>query len=130
VASMVEPRLSPAGDRGGRGGAGFAAGGGAEVQSAAMRERVQRSLLAIRHPQRWPSLGLIEGVEHYVLIHGSPAGPRYTVCSLGGQILQADLPGDEVYRAFPSVDVEGMRLEPAPMPDGPMLMHADPSPAD
>lgn len=96
----------------------------------ATRDRVQKKLLDTPHAQGWPALGLLEGVEYYVVIHGSPEGPRYTICSLQGRVLQADLPKDDVYRAFPTLDVEGMRLEPAEVPDGPVLMLADPAGRD
>ncbi len=132
VASVVDPRPSPGADPVGTPVLPVTPGGSKSDQgSAASRDKVQRGLLARPHPSGWPALGLIEGLDYYVLIHGSPEGPRYTVCSLGGRILQADLPADEVYRAFPTVDIEGMRLEPAvlpvaPMPDGPALMLAEP----
>ena len=54
----------------------------------------------------------LSGVEYWVLIYGSPDGPRYSVCSLDGRLLQADLPADEVYKAFPTLDVEGMWVDP------------------
>ena len=116
---------------------GFVGIGFAEEIAVALEERflrgdraeTQGALLSRRHPKGWACLGLMEGAEYYVLIYGSPEGPRYTVCTLSGRTLQSDLPADDVYRAFPTVDVEGMRLEPAVLPtapDGPALMLADP----
>lgn len=130
VASVVDPKPSPAADPAGTPALPLTPGGrGDDRPGAVSRDQVQRALLSRPHPEGWPSLGLIEGTEYYLLIHGSPNGPRYTVCTLTGRILQADLPADEVYRAFPTVDVEGMRLEPAVLPiapDGPALMLAEP----
>lgn len=125
AASVVDPRQSPAADPLSPPMARTAAGKNTEPT----RDEVQRGLLARKHPLGWPVLGLIEGVEYYLVIHGSSEGPRYTVCTLTGRVLQADLPADDVYRAFPTVDVEGMRLEPAALPltpDGPALMLVDP----
>lgn len=121
VASVVDPQSSPAGQ------------GDLAVRipqlSAAQRQAVEQRLLARRHPHGWSSLGLLEGPEYYTLIYSSPDGPRYTVCALSGQVLLADLPAEDVYRAFPTLDLAGMRLDPADLPqrpDGQPLMLADP----
>lgn len=128
ASSVIEPRPSSARDLNADGPQPPSWGQAAvDNYDPATRERVQKKLVEAKHPQGWPVLGLLEGVEYYVVIHGSPEGPRYTVCSLQGRVLQADLPKDDVYRAFPTLDVEGMRLEPAAVPDGPALMLADPA---
>lgn len=70
-------------------------------------------LSGLAHPQGWKLIGMLESAEHRVLCYASPNGPRYTICALDGRVLQADLPADEVYRAFPSIDLETMRDDPS-----------------
>ncbi len=123
VASVVDPQSSPAGQ------------GDLAVNvphlNAAQLQAVEQRLLARRHPMNWPTLGLLEGPEYLTLIHSSPDGPRYTVCALNGRVLLADLPADDVYRGFPTLDLMGMRVDPpdpagSMRPDGEPLMLADP----
>jgi hypothetical protein len=64
-------------------------------------------------------IGTLEGAEHRVLCHASPAGPRYSVFTLDGRLLRADLPADAVYREFPGLDLENMRLE---QPNRPLML--------
>lgn len=110
VASLVDPQSSPAGQTD--------MAVNVPHLTEAQRQLVEQRLLARRHPRHWPVLGLLEGPEYYTLIHSSPDGPRYTVCALNGQVLLADLPADDVYRAFPTLDVSGMRLDPPDLPPG------------
>lgn len=72
-----------------------------------------------QHPQEWKCLGFIEGREYVVIAFASPEGPRYTVKSREGAVLQRDLPANEVYRAFPDIDLENLRVDP---PEGDLLM--------
>jgi len=60
-------------------------------------------------------LGTFQGREHMVKCFASPDGPRYSVYTLDGRVLQANLPADEVYRAFPDIDLSTLRADP---PDG------------
>jgi hypothetical protein len=62
------------------------------------------------HPKGWRLVGQLEGREHNVLCFASPQGPRFSVFSRDGKLLQADLPADEVYRAFPALDIENMQM--------------------
>lgn len=73
---------------------------------------VSSRLLHQRHSAGWPCLGLLRGAKQFVLIHGSPDGPRYSVYTFEGRLMLADLPADDVYRELPDLDIGGMRLEP------------------
>jgi hypothetical protein len=64
------------------------------------------------HPKGWKLLGMLEGREHIVKCWASPEGPRYSVYTLDGRMIQADLPADEVYRGFPDVDLPNLRTDP------------------
>jgi hypothetical protein len=61
------------------------------------------------HPQGWKLIGLFRGRQHEVRAYASPEGPRYGVYGLDGTLLQADLPSDEVYRAFPDIDLNNLQ---------------------
>lgn len=83
------------------------------------------ALLRREHPKHWRNLGMMEGADYLVLVYGSPLGPRYTVCSLNGEVLEQDLASDEVYRSFPDLNIPGMRLEPGDNSDNqpvPMML--------
>ncbi len=73
------------------------------------------------HDKGWKLLGTLQGKTLIVRAFASPDGPRYSVYSTLGQLLQADLPADEVYRAFPQVDLQNIRLEPGVTSDALML---------
>lgn len=62
------------------------------------------------HPKGWRLVGQLEGREYQVLCYASPEGPRFSVFDLRGRVLQQDLPPDEVYRAFPGLDIESMQM--------------------
>lgn len=64
------------------------------------------------HPKGWKLIGTLEGTQHMVRCWATPDGPRYSVYTLSGQLLQADLPADEVYRAFPDIELENLRADP------------------
>ena len=74
------------------------------------------------HAKGWRLIGTLEGREHRVNCYASPEGPRYSVHTLDGALLQADLPADEVYRLFPEIDLQNMTLEPG---EGGALMLMD-----
>lgn len=75
------------------------------------------------HPKGWKVLGTLQGKNLLVRAYASPEGPRYSVYSTAGQLLQADLPADEVYRAFPEADLQNMRLEPG-VPSNALMLHS------
>lgn len=72
------------------------------------------------HPQGWKLLGMLDGAERTVLCFATPDGPRYSVFTREGVLLQADMYADDVYRVFPDLDIENMHLEPGP--DGPLML--------
>jgi len=81
-----------------------------------------------KHPQGWPVLGHLTGADYWVVIYGSPEGPRYTVCTLDGRTLREDMQAEDVYREFPTLDLEGMWLDPpGACPDDRALMLVDPT---
>ena len=98
----------------------------AEAGFDSMRRTPETSRLAAdaprasAHAKGWRLLGTLEGREQRVLCFASPDGPRYSVHTLDGALLVADLPADEVYRLFPEIDLENMRLEPGA--DGPLML--------
>ncbi|MGQ0627556.1 MAG: hypothetical protein ACT4PL_05575 [Phycisphaerales bacterium] len=69
-------------------------------------------------------LGTLKGKEYTVWVYSARTGPVYTVVSADGRILQEGLDVDEVYRAFPDLPIESMRLDPAI--GGAKLMHVEP----
>ncbi len=64
------------------------------------------------HPKGWKLVGTLEGTQHMVRCWATPDGPRYSVYTLDGRLLQADLPADEVYRGFPDIELENLRADP------------------
>jgi hypothetical protein len=88
----------------------------------AANDEVARRLGRTTHTDGWRLLGQLEGREHRVLIFASPEGPRYSVYSLSGELLQADLAADDVYRAFPDLELGSLRDVPAS--DGKTIMLA------
>lgn len=83
---------------------------------------VSKKLAQLPHPEGWPCLGLLRGTNQLVVIHGSPEGPRYSVYTLSGRMISADLAADEIYREFPDLDIEGLRLEPGE-DHGPLMLY-------
>lgn len=73
-----------------------------------------------QHPKGWKLLGMLDGANHTVLCFATPQGPRYSVFTRAGALLQADMYADDVYRVFPDFDIENMHLEPGP--DGPLML--------
>ncbi|MBX3386853.1 MAG: hypothetical protein KF768_09805 [Phycisphaeraceae bacterium] len=84
---------------------------------------VSAQLAKLPHPAGWPCLGLLRGSSQLVVIHGSPDGPRYSVYTLAGRLISPDLGADEVYREFPTLDIEGLRLEPIG-DHGPLMLYS------
>lgn len=74
---------------------------------------VVRALVQMKQPHGWPLLGALVGKNEMVLVHASPQGPRYSVFTHQGQLLEPDLSADDVYRSFPSLDIKSLRLDPA-----------------
>ena len=58
------------------------------------------------------SLGVIVGPALFVWVYGGSDGVRYSVVDLGGQVLAAGLTGDEVYGAFPELQIPEMQFGP------------------
>lgn len=85
-----------------------AGGSGADRNSRAHNQAAAPD----RNARGWPLLGELIGGENVVWIYGSPEGPRYTVCTPEGKVLQEDMAAEDVYRSFPKLDIPGMRLEP------------------
>ncbi|MCC6661287.1 MAG: hypothetical protein IT437_10420 [Phycisphaerales bacterium] len=62
-------------------------------------------------------LGEVEGNNYTLQVFAGPSGPLYTVRGPSGRVLRERLTADEVYRAFPDLDVRtlhaGTDLPPA-----------------
>jgi hypothetical protein len=62
-------------------------------------------------------LGEVEGRNYTLQVFAGPTGPLYTVRGPGGQVLRERLTADQVYAAFPDLDVRslhaGMDVPPA-----------------
>ncbi|MBL8991178.1 MAG: hypothetical protein JNJ48_06315 [Phycisphaerae bacterium] len=67
-------------------------------------------------------LGSLVGSNWHVWIYSDPTGPLYTVANSRGQVLAEGLGADDVYRRFPDLPIDRLRLIPA---EG-ALMLADP----
>lgn len=67
-------------------------------------------------------LGSLVGSTWNVWIYSDASGPLYTVADSAGRVLAEGLAADDVYRQFPDLPVDRMRLAPA---DG-ALMLAEP----
>src|SRR5262249_38131926 len=81
--------------------------------------------LALRpHPKGWRVLGSLESTEHIVLVYASPDGPRYSVFTLQGRLISADLAAEDVYREVPDLDLSTLRD--LPESDGKALMMVTP----
>ncbi len=64
------------------------------------------------HPKGWKLIGTLEGREHMLRCWATPDGPRYSVHTLNGRLIQDELPADEVYRGFPDLDLSNLRADP------------------
>lgn len=62
-------------------------------------------------------IGMLEGREFRILIHHAEASPRYTICTPDGRVLREDLEAEDVYREFPTLDLQRLYLDP-PSNDG------------
>ena len=107
-----QPAATPHATVRGNASAQFASRNNSLLEPAADDE-VARRLGRTTHTDGWRLLGQLEGREYRVLIFASPVGPRYSVYSLAGELLQADLAADDVYRAFPDLDLGALRDVPA-----------------
>ncbi len=68
------------------------------------------------------SLGTLESREYVVHIRHALPAPLYTVCTPDGRVLRADMQADEVYREFPTLDLERLRFDPGRENDTGALM--------
>jgi len=57
-------------------------------------------------------LGTLECREYRILIHHADPVPLYTVCSPDGRVLRENMEAGDVYREFPTIDLERLRFEP------------------
>ncbi len=71
------------------------------------------------------SLGQFVGAEYRVIVTATPEGPRYTVCTHGGKVLQDGLAAAELHRAFPGLDLDKAVVDPSAEPALSPLMIAD-----
>lgn len=79
------------------------------------------------HPKNYKLLGRIEDRDYHVLAYAAPDAPRYTVFSLEGRLLQADMLADDVYRSFPTLNLTTLRVDPEANSTAPTaIMLADP----
>lgn len=115
VASLVKP--DPRGANASINADGTNRGAGRNVTNTANTANTATSvlanLIAQPHPQGWKLIGAIHDSQYLVLVNSSPMGPRYSVFSHEGQLLQADMFADDVYRSFPSLDMSTLHLDPA-----------------
>jgi hypothetical protein len=74
------------------------------------------------HPKGWKLIGSLVNAEHELRCWATPLGPRYSVHTLDGRLLQDNLLSDDVYRAFPDIELEHLRADP---PESRSIMTAD-----
>ena len=90
----------------------------AEVHAKDSGERALAERLNARkttdavHPKGWKLIGTLEGREHILRCWATADGPRYSVHTLDGRLIQDELPADEVYRGFPDLDLSNLRADP------------------
>lgn len=72
-----------------------------------------------RSPQAGAVVGTLVGREYIVRIVATQSGPRYTVSTLSGQVLQTNLDAGALAKAFPGLDPSNLRAAPG------ALMQAD-----
>lgn len=78
---------------------------------------------APEHPKGLKCIGTLEGRDFTVHAYATAQGPVYSVFNRSGELLQQDLPADEVYRAFPQIDLKNLHLAPASStPDGALML--------
>lgn len=58
------------------------------------------------------SLGVIVGPSLFVWVYGGTEGVRYSVVDLQGQVLASGLTADQVYGAFPEINIPEMEFGP------------------
>lgn len=59
-----------------------------------------------------PVLGELVGARYLVRIHRAREGPLYTICTPDGQVLEAGLRAEDVYRSFPDLDIPSLQAGP------------------
>lgn len=62
-------------------------------------------------------IGMLDGREFRILIHHAEPSPRYTICAPDGRVLREELEAEDVYREFPTLDLQRLYLDP-PLNDG------------
>lgn len=76
-----------------------------------------------RDPSGRPLLGTLVAERYEVWVYAEGTEPRFSVATREGRVLQQGLTVDEVYRSFPDLPVDTLRMEIVP---GGALMHAYP----
>jgi hypothetical protein len=104
AALLVEPSPSPAGSA-------------RPIDAPADADPTNPDAVAGEQPSDRVSLGSLLGLEHSLLIHATPEGPRYTLLDPLGNPIATDLAGDEVYRVHPDADVDRMIAGPLMLAD-------------
>lgn len=93
----------------------------AAVQPAPLPEGTSGKAPPRDRDGRW-LLGTLVGVQHEVWIYSDGVQPRFSVADRAGTLLQQGLAADEVYRSFPDLPVDSLRMQIVP---GGAIMHAD-----
>lgn len=101
IARLAEPRRSAASPAGEEPVGTLVAGG---QGGRATIEPVQK--------QAGTPMGELIGREYLVRLTATDEGTRYTVCTLGGEVLESGLEAGDVYRLFPGLDLETLRFGP------------------
>ena len=88
------------------------------------RPKARKVVAEATHPKGWKLIGTVEGREHMLRCWATADGPRYSVHTLDGRLIQDELPADEVYRGFPDLDLSNLRADP-PLEGGMLVDFVD-----
>ncbi len=125
VGALILRAVSPGGPQKSSGAAAVpAAPQAAAVQPAPLPDGSSGKAPPRDRDGRW-LLGTLVSGQHEVWIYSDGVQPRFSVACRAGTLLQQGLAADEVYRSFPSLPVDSLRMEIVP---GGAIMHADTSP--
>jgi hypothetical protein len=94
-------------------------------RSASAGSIAAAQLAQTSHPRGWKLIGSLVSTDHELRCWATPFGPRYSVHTADGVLLQDNLVADDVYRAFPDFDLERLRADPPENADGRPIMLAD-----
>jgi hypothetical protein len=76
-------------------------------------------------PEGRPSLGVLVGPALFVWVYGGNDAVRYTVVDLRGQVLAHSLTANQVYGAFPEINIPEMHFGPDGRLCEPVMMVVD-----